>query len=348
VAALVGCAFLFGCAHTSDDERRAAEADRREVDLLRERLARLERQQSDNNAKLDRVLAKLETMGESDSTRGAREQPRAPRAIVRAPERETPDPASAFHVTETVEISRGHSDDDDEALATSAPSEGALPLTVDDTPASDVDDDDGEPIVIDARAISALDARDAAPNAGEAKKRASPSTTRATRDTRPPAHVDAGRAHEPPGRAKAPTSTTKPPLAETSTSSNPKLVYKRAMQHFDEGRCDLAEQGFSTILTRAPDHDLADNALYWTGVCRQRAGRLEEARQLFADVSLRYPSSNKLGDALFSLGEVNEAVGDRATARMYYTELVSRFPDSERVGEAKKNLARLERKGDVP
>lgn len=330
-----------GCAHVSDDEQRAREADRREVDLLRERVARLERQQSDNNAKLDRVLSKLEAMGDDDGKRSAREAPRPVRTAIRVPEREPSEAPSAFHVNETVEISRGQVDDEGSSGAAMSESHGVTALTLDGgDAASDEDgapDDGGEPIVIDARAISRLDARDQATmERGRASKR--PNNEART----PPGHVDPGRAKDPPGRAR-PTSVSAAD-ADLVTSSNPKLVYKRAMQHFDEGRCDLAERGFSAILTRAPDHDLADNALYWTGVCRQRAGRLEEARQLFADVSLRYPSSNKLADALYSLGEVNEAVGDTATARMYYGELISRFPDAERSSDARKNLARLEKK----
>jgi TolA-binding protein len=323
-------ASALSCAHTDEKEQASRQAERREVDLLRERVARLERQSSDTHAKLDRVIAKLD---ERDAAVGDRAE-RRETVVVQPSVSETVTPDELAEASKSIDISRENDDgDDDDAPASSDTHGESREAWNASSP--------GAPIVIDADALRRLDARES--SSPSAKKRAVTAPSRQTPSARdgkaPKASYRATTNETTKGTEPHPTAK-----ADTVQPSSPKLVYKRAMQHFDDGRCDLAEQGFSAILTRAPDHDLADNALYWTGVCRQRAGRLEEARQLFADVALRYPGSNKLADALFSLGEVHEAQGDPVTARMYYAELVTRFPAVERAPEAEQALRRLDKR----
>ena len=92
---------------------------------------------------------------------------------------------------------------------------------------------------------------------------------------------------------------------------------------------------------RWADHPLADNALYWTGVCYLAMGEMALAINELQKVPVRYPKSDKVPDVLFQLAEAYQRVGDKESARAMLTQVVEMYPSAEAARPARAGLARL-------
>src|SRR5262249_4222546 len=59
--------------------------------------------------------------------------------------------------------------------------------------------------------------------------------------------------------------TTVPTGPPAISSDDAEAMYEQAAKDFTQGRFELALSGFRTLLDSAPNHELADNALYGVG-----------------------------------------------------------------------------------
>lgn len=121
----------------------------------------------------------------------------------------------------------------------------------------------------------------------------------------------------------------------------PKEIYDWAMARMKEARFTEALAGFEEVVGRYPSHDLADNALYWTGQCHQQKGDHRLAIDVWQKLPLRYPKSPKVPDALYGTAVSHEAVGEPVVAEALYDEVVSSYPKAEKRKDAQRALARL-------
>jgi len=299
-----------GCAHASDHEVKERERDR-EVEVLQSRVARLERRLSDMDAKLtlltDRLAASPSGHAPSALASAAHEGGAPPRPEPSPRESGGRRPATTTELTPR-------------AAAATSEGEGSAALAADAAPEidegdtlepSDFDDDVGvdddssdEEVIIDANALARF-------------------ALKAPDDAR---------------RAKAPTPAPKP---RVTAAASPAQVYDTALARLRAGDCRAALPGFESILADHPRHHLADNALYWTGVCHQQTGAHEEALKAWEALPVRYPKSPKIPDALFGMAASHAALGDVEAARMLYHQLLERFPKAERAEEARARLAAL-------
>lgn len=118
-------------------------------------------------------------------------------------------------------------------------------------------------------------------------------------------------------------------------------LYERAKQALDAGELKEARAQFDKLLQRYPDHDMADNALYWLGESWYAEARYLQAAQLFIRVAKEYPRGNKVPDALFKLGRCYEKLGDRSGALETWRQLQRSFPSTPAGKLAAQELRRL-------
>jgi len=117
-----------------------------------------------------------------------------------------------------------------------------------------------------------------------------------------------------------------------------KAVYGRARSFYTEGRYEAALHLFAELSTRYPSHALADNSVYWQGVCLLEMGRHAQAIDQLQKVSVLYPRSPKVPDALLKTGEAYRALGDQVSARVFLSQVIEQYPRSEAAQVAKSLL----------
>jgi len=133
---------------------------------------------------------------------------------------------------------------------------------------------------------------------------------------------------------RAPGDTARVP----APSGDAEAMYEQAAKDFTQGRFELALAGFRSLLSYAPQHELADNALYGVGESFYALAKYDSAQVAYHQVEDRYPRGDRVPAALYKLGMTYVKLGDKAEARRTFTRLRQNFPRS---GEAKLAEERL-------
>jgi TolA-binding protein len=120
-----------------------------------------------------------------------------------------------------------------------------------------------------------------------------------------------------------------------------KDLYAWGHARLKEARAVEAVAAFEEVLLRFPGHDLADNSMYWIGICHQTRGEHRLAIAEWQKLPARFPRSAKVPDALFGMAQSHEALGEPAVAEVLYDEIVASYPKAEKLKETKRALARL-------
>jgi tol-pal system protein YbgF len=118
--------------------------------------------------------------------------------------------------------------------------------------------------------------------------------------------------------------------------------YEAAMAIYKSGQPARAEAAFDAFARRYPDHDYADNALYWKGEAAYDQRRFDDALAAFTEVVERYGGGNKAPDALLKIGLCYRQLGDIPNARDVLVELVAAYPGERASDIARVKLAELE------
>lgn len=118
--------------------------------------------------------------------------------------------------------------------------------------------------------------------------------------------------------------------------------YKAAMVLYQDGRYSEAEQAFGAIVSAHPNHDYADNALYWQGEAAYDQAHYADALAAFTKVVERYGGGNKAPDALLKIGLCYGRLGDAANARDVLTQLIAAYPSANASKIAKRKLDDLD------
>jgi len=126
--------------------------------------------------------------------------------------------------------------------------------------------------------------------------------------------------------------------SRVAVSGDAEAMYEQAAKDFTQGRFELALAGFRSLLAAAPQHELADNALYGVGESYYAMAKYDSAQAAYHQVEDRYPRGDRVPAALYKLGMTYIKLGDKAEARRTFTRLRQNFPRS---GEAKLAEERL-------
>lgn len=138
--------------------------------------------------------------------------------------------------------------------------------------------------------------------------------------------------------------TQRKPAAGTNRDRNSGVVkdYDGAMALYRDGRYADAEKAFSAIVSAHPNHEYADNALYWQGEAAYDQAHYADALAAFTKVVERYGGGNKAPDALLKIGLCYGRLGDADNARDVLTQLVAAYPTANASKIAKRKLADLD------
>lgn len=162
---------------------------------------------------------------------------------------------------------------------------------------------------------------------------------------RPKRPIDQTELEEPP--PPPPPATAAPATAPTggpagnAPGEDPQALYDRGYTLFHQKSYDLAEATFRSFLSRFPDSDLADNALFWIGESHYAKGDFAAALEAFASTVARFPQGNKVADALLKAGRCLEQLGRAGEAARTYREVTERFPGSAAATGAQERLQAL-------
>jgi tol-pal system protein YbgF len=135
---------------------------------------------------------------------------------------------------------------------------------------------------------------------------------------------------------------TVPSSTPPASSDDAEAMYEQAAKDFTQGRFELALSGFRTLLVAAPNHELADNALYGVGESFYALAKYDSAQVAYQQVEQRYPKGDRVPAALYKLGMTYEKLGDKPSARATFQRLQQKYPRS---GEAKLADERLKELG---
>ena len=83
---------------------------------------------------------------------------------------------------------------------------------------------------------------------------------------------------------------------------------------------------FQSIAENYPGHDLADNALYWTGECFYALKDYKGAIKAFKKVIKNYPDGSKVPDSLLKIGYAYLSLNDPVNARSFLKKVVKQYP----------------------
>jgi tol-pal system protein YbgF len=124
------------------------------------------------------------------------------------------------------------------------------------------------------------------------------------------------------------------------------------MSTFDEGyrafsnrRYGEALSLFAGFLKENPDHQYADNALFWRGECYLAQGKLLKAIGELERLMRRFPRSEKGPSAMYRIGFAYDRLNDRQKASEYYFKVVERYPGTDAARKASRRVAAIKETG---
>ncbi len=140
--------------------------------------------------------------------------------------------------------------------------------------------------------------------------------------------------------AKTNTETGHSPAS--SQTPDPVTLYNQGRQRLLAHEVSQAASSFSIFLKNYPDHDLADNALYWLGECSYTTGNYEESIESFKRVVQNYPKGQKVPDALLKIGYAYISIDDVHQATLYLKRVITQYPFSPAAEKAQTKLSQIQ------
>ena len=125
-----------------------------------------------------------------------------------------------------------------------------------------------------------------------------------------------------------------------------KSIYSLGMKQFHAGQYKASVKTFGRVLLKFPDHELADNSLYWLGETAYAQDNYRQALMWFQDVILRYPEGNKLPDAMLKSALCYARLGDTSYARKMLAEVETLFQPAPVAKVARERRLALGPEGD--
>jgi len=129
----------------------------------------------------------------------------------------------------------------------------------------------------------------------------------------------------PPQPSLQPAAGSKNAKAPVS-GENADQLYKKALSVYKNRDYGKAAAIFNSITENYPGHNLADNALYWTGECFYAQKNYKGAISAFKQVLEKYPGGSKVPDSLLKIGYSYLAIGDKSNAQSFLKKAVKQYP----------------------
>lgn len=128
------------------------------------------------------------------------------------------------------------------------------------------------------------------------------------------------------------------PVIAKGTITNPLSYYKQALGYYEEARWEECIDAFKHFADELPDHDYADNSLYWAGECYYSQDLYDDAISVFSRLVARYPGGNKAPDALLKVALSHRKLGDERKSKEAAQRLLDDYPFSDAAGKTQSLL----------
>lgn len=119
-------------------------------------------------------------------------------------------------------------------------------------------------------------------------------------------------------------------LAPVKTKSAEE-IYQEGQAALKAGQNDEAAALFTSLMTRYPEHKLAENAQYWLGEAYYAKKDYAKSAVTFAKGYEKYKNGNKGADNIFKLGMSFKELGKTKEACTAFVNLPKEFPKAEQV-----------------
>ena len=117
-----------------------------------------------------------------------------------------------------------------------------------------------------------------------------------------------------------------------------KLLYKNALELFEDSRYAEALEVFSEVIISYPDGIYTPDSYFWSGELFLAQELYEDAKLSYAEVFEQFPDHIRSADSLYKLGEIQRIDSEFNEAINYFERVVSLFPDSGAAQLSKKSI----------
>lgn len=130
------------------------------------------------------------------------------------------------------------------------------------------------------------------------------------------------------------------PPADPTQSAD--YIYTKAFAALKEKKYAKSISLFKSLVSKYPEHNLADNALYWTGEIYYTKQDYPTAIMTFKKIIDQYPKGSKVPDALLKTAYSYNALNDDENTRKYLRKVVVDHPFSSSGSKAEEMLNRMD------
>ena len=109
-------------------------------------------------------------------------------------------------------------------------------------------------------------------------------------------------------------------------------TFNTARSDFHSGEYKLAFKGFKQVYEQMKTGELAENSLYWMGLCLIEVNQLDKAKKIFANLSETFPDGAKACPSLFKLANLYGEGCDIQSQKQYLQKVLSK-KSCEKTGE---------------
>lgn len=111
-------------------------------------------------------------------------------------------------------------------------------------------------------------------------------------------------------------------VASNVQNAELEALYNASRSDYLRGEYAVAYNGFKQIYETARTGELAENALYWMGMCMLDAGKRDNAETLFKSLLEKFPQSMKVCAVDFKLASMAEESGNKAEQKAWLQRLL--------------------------
>ncbi|NWH05572.1 tol-pal system protein YbgF [Desulfobacter latus] len=156
---------------------------------------------------------------------------------------------------------------------------------------------------------------------------------------KPPPPSSSSSQQTPPASPAKSNQPVQPDHSAQTGDLDPVKLYKKGRALLLERNIPQAQTLFSDFVKQFPDHELADNAVYWLGECSYTTGNYETAAKIFKKLVQTYPKSRKVPDALLKTGYCYISIDNVNQANHYFKQVITRYPFSPAADKAQQKLS---------
>lgn len=120
--------------------------------------------------------------------------------------------------------------------------------------------------------------------------------------------------------------------------SKPVEMYKHAYELLQKKQHAAAVEEFQALIETYPNHDYADNALYWMGEAYYDTQDYSKAIECFDKLLTLYPEGNKVPDALLKTALCYQNQGDSGSAKQWAERLLATYPQTAAAAVARDKI----------